>query len=239
MTLDVQYGQEVSSVYDSLIGSAVPVEATIDRLRPHLTGADALEIGVGTGRVARPVAELARHLVGVDNSRWMLEQFRAGGVPSNVELVEADARRPLPLERRFDAAYSTMGSMACVRSRDKLVTALGHIHDVVTPGASFSMEYYSVDTYRPLADLDTMRIRTPDDDGHASFTTTLEGDVLTMQTCVEKDGALPVRFAEQVLLIEPDDVAACLREAGFVVEHRYRAQRPEPYDWYLARSLEN
>ncbi|MGL4743417.1 MAG: methyltransferase domain-containing protein [Dermatophilaceae bacterium] len=239
MTLDVQYGPEVSSVYDSLIGSAVPVDATIDRLRPHLTGANALEVGVGSGRVARPVAAMATRLVGIDNSRWMLAEFRARGVPSNVELVDADFRRPLTLEREFDAAYSTLGSLACVRSREELVAALGHIRDVLVAGASFSFEYYCAGTYRPLADLDATTIRTPDDDGYATFTTTLEDDILTMGTCVEKDGAPPVRFDERILLLDAGEVEACLREAGFVVEQGHRAQPPEPYDWHLARNPEN
>ncbi|WP_406740258.1 methyltransferase domain-containing protein [Streptomyces atratus] len=106
MNQDVQYGTAVASVYDSLIAPAMPAEEAVDRLRPYVTGARVLEIGVGTGRVAIPVAAIAAEVVGVDNSRPMLDGFRTKGVPTNVSLVEADFRQPLALRGSFDAAYS-------------------------------------------------------------------------------------------------------------------------------------
>lgn len=238
MTPDVQYGPAVASVYDSLIAPAMPAEDAIARLRPHLTGARVLEIGVGTGRVAIPAAAIAGWLVGVDNSAPMLDEFRAKGLPANVELVEADFRQPLPLAADFDAAYSTMGSLACVRSREDLVTALGHVHDVLVPGGSLSLEYYSTTAYRPLVELGTVTVPTPHHGGSTTFTITLDdADVLTMDTHVEHDSTPPVQFSEQVLLIEGQEVEACLEKAGFAIERVHPAEGLQPYDWYVARSV--
>ncbi|CAL9446379.1 class I SAM-dependent DNA methyltransferase [Streptomyces radiopugnans] len=234
----VQYGTAVASVYDSLIAPAMPAEVAVDRLRPYVAGARVLEVGVGTGRVAVPVAALAREVVGVDNSRPMLAEFRAKGVPANVSLVEADFRRPLPLQGRFGAAYSTMGSLACVHSREELTAALAHVREVLEPGATLSLEYYSTAVYRPLVELGTVTVPMPHHGGTTTFTTTVDdADVLTMGTLVEKDGEAPVEFAEQVLLIERDEVEACLVRAGFAVQEVVPAEELLPYDWYTARGV--
>jgi len=234
---DVQYGTAVASVYDSLISPAMPVEADVERLRPYVTGARVLEVGVGTGRVAAAVAGIAAELVGVDNSAPMLERFRAKGVPANVTLVEADFRRPLPLTGRFGAAYSTMGSLACVGSRDELAAALAHVREVLEPGGSLSLEYYSTAAYRPLTELGPVTMPTPNGSGTSTFTTTLDdADVLTMATRVEEEGEPPVEFSERILLIEREEVEDCLVRAGFTVERVYPAGQGAPYDWYVART---
>ncbi|MFP1625853.1 class I SAM-dependent methyltransferase [Streptomyces sp. 5K101] len=238
-TQDVQYGTAVASVYDSLIAPALPAEAAVDRLRPYVTGARVLEVGVGTGRVALPVATIAAQVVGLDNSRPMLDAFRAKTVPGNVSLVQADFRDPLPVTGPFDAAYSTMGSLACVADREELTAALSHIRDVLAPGATLSLEYYATGTYRPLVAQHTVTVPTPHHGGTTTFTITLDdANVLTMGTRIDEDGRPPVEFSERVLLIEREEVEACLNRAGFTVEHVYAAESPQPYDWYDARATE-
>ncbi|MEU9032785.1 class I SAM-dependent methyltransferase [Streptomyces sp. NPDC048383] len=236
MSHDVQYGTAVASVYDSFISPSMLTSDAVERLRPHVTDARVLEIGVGTGRIAVPVAEIAAEVVGVDNSRPMLEEFRSKGVPGNVVLVEADFRRPLPVTGRFDAAYATMGSLACVRSREELVAALTHVRMALKPGGSLSMEYYATSTYRPLVAQHTLTMPTPHRaGGTTTFTVTLDdGDVLTMHTRIDEDDAPPVEFAEQILLIERAEVEACLAEAGFAVAHVDPVEGFQPYDWYTA-----
>lgn len=235
----VQYGTAVASVYDSLIAPAMVTEDAVERLRPYVTGARVLDIGVGTGRVAIPVAGIAAEVVGMDNSKPMLDEFRVKGIPQNVSLVEADFRQPLTLTGHFDAAYATMGTLACVQSREELTTALAHVRDVLKPSGSLSLEYYSTTAYRPLVEYHTLRVPTPHHGGTTTFTVTLDdADVLTMGTCVEEDGAPAVEFSEQVLLIERDEVEACLIQAGFTVEHVYAAEDMQPYDWFTAHSTD-
>ncbi|UQA97519.1 class I SAM-dependent methyltransferase [Streptomyces halobius] len=236
-TQDVQYGTAVASVYDSLIAPAMPAEAAVDRLRPHVTGAHVLEIGVGTGRVAIPVSAIAAQVVGLDNSRPMLDEFRAKTVPRNVSLVRADFREPLPVTGPFDAAYSTMGSLACVDNREQLTAALSHVREVLAPGATLSLEYYATNAYRPLVKQHTVTMPTPHHGGTTTFTVTLDdADVLTMGTRIDEDGKPPVEFSEHVLLLERNEVEVCLNLAGFTVEHVYAAEGMQPYDWYTARA---
>ncbi|MBU2665785.1 class I SAM-dependent methyltransferase [Actinoplanes bogorensis] len=237
--MTAQYGAEVASVYDSLIAPAMPLDEEIARLRPHLEGNRVLEVGVGTGRVATAAAPIAESLVGVDNSAPMLDAFRAKGVPANVELLEADFLRPLPFGAEFATAYSTMGSLACVRTRDELVTALSNIRAVLRPGGVLLFEYYSTAAYRPLVEAGTITVPTPHHGGTSTFTTTLDAaSVLTMHTRVDAEPAPPVAFSEHILFIERDEVEACLEKAGFGAAQFYPAEGMQPYDWYHVRSEE-
>jgi SAM-dependent methyltransferase len=66
-----------------------------------------LEIGVGTGRIALPLAAHVREIVGVDLSRAMLDRLRAKQTSEPVQPLEGDVTR-LPLASgAFDAVAAT------------------------------------------------------------------------------------------------------------------------------------
>lgn len=66
-----------------------------------------LEIGVGTGRIALPLAGLVGEVVGVDLSRAMLNRLRAKRTHEPVQPIEGDVTR-LPLASgTFDAVTAT------------------------------------------------------------------------------------------------------------------------------------
>lgn len=230
---DVQYGPEASSVYDLLLSDPIPAETTIDALRALVSGKDVLELGVGTGRIARPLAPLVRSLVGVDNSPDMLAVFRAKGVPDNVRLIEADFRAPLPLPR-FDVVYSTLGSLACCRDRDQLAAAFTNAAAHVRPGGVLCLEYYSAATYRQLLPVSPFAARTPQDHPfEITLTVDDERGVLTSTTSVLVD-AEPVTFTEEILLLDPQEVREHLSRAGFEIAD-YRGEPGAAFDWYTAR----
>jgi ubiquinone/menaquinone biosynthesis C-methylase UbiE len=92
---------QISKVYDETRDPLDP--ATLDRVADGLRKAGVrslLEIGVGTGRIARPLLDRGFDVAGVDLSRGMLAHARAKGV---VRVARASGYR-LPFEARsFDA----------------------------------------------------------------------------------------------------------------------------------------
>jgi len=78
------YGDRIASVYDEVWSPATGVyegatlgdetEATVELLAALADGGPLLELGVGTGRVAIPLAERGLEVHGIDASEAMLEQ---------------------------------------------------------------------------------------------------------------------------------------------------------------------
>jgi SAM-dependent methyltransferase len=94
----------VAGVYDATRGLPPPVVASVaDRLARLIGTERTLELGVGTGRWARPLEERGVLLVGIDLSREMLRVARAKGF---ARPVQADARRLPFRDRTFDGALA-------------------------------------------------------------------------------------------------------------------------------------
>lgn len=101
-----------------------------------LTGATAetrlLEIGVGTGRIALPLARRGCRLTGVDISREMLAEFRRklGADAPNVEPVEADAAAlPFP-----DGSFAAALAVHVFHLIPAWRAALAEVRRVLRPG---------------------------------------------------------------------------------------------------------
>ncbi|MFK7828261.1 MAG: class I SAM-dependent methyltransferase [Congregibacter sp.] len=79
--LDFRFDERVSQRYDALRGHPALVSLDIGAHLAHTAGEKAtiLELGVGTGRMAKPLAAAGCEVVGVDLSLDMLTAIRADG----------------------------------------------------------------------------------------------------------------------------------------------------------------
>lgn len=94
----------VASVYDATRGVPPEIAAQVaDRLASRIGGGRALEVGVGTGRWARPLQRLGSRVVGVDVGARMLAVGREKGL---TDAIRADATRLPFRDRSFDSAMS-------------------------------------------------------------------------------------------------------------------------------------
>jgi len=94
-------------------------------------GSRLLEIGVGTGRIALPLARRVRQVVGVDLSRAMMEQLLAKRGALRVDLVQADAARLPFADASFNAALGVHVFHLIPRWRE----VLAELARVLRPGA--------------------------------------------------------------------------------------------------------
>jgi SAM-dependent methyltransferase len=112
-------------------------------------GGPVLELGVGTGRIAVPIAAAGVHVVGVDTSAGMLEVAREraelAGAAALVDLRQGDMRDP-PVEGQFALVAIPFRSLLHMESdadrrsalqavRERLAPAGRFVFDVFTPGA--------------------------------------------------------------------------------------------------------
>jgi len=90
------YGDAFADVYDEWYTDITDLDATVAMLRAAAGEGPVLELGVGTGRLAVPLASGGLRVVGVDTSAAMLERLRARDPDRLVETVEGDMVADLP-----------------------------------------------------------------------------------------------------------------------------------------------
>jgi SAM-dependent methyltransferase len=90
------YGDAMADVYDDWYAELPQLAAAIERLVTLAEGGAVLELGIGTGRLALPLAARGLRVVGVDASAAMIERLRAkpGGDAVEVTVGDMAAARP-------------------------------------------------------------------------------------------------------------------------------------------------
>ena len=105
------YGEAFADVYDDWYADVTDVAATVDRMSAVAgDGGRVLELGVGTGRLAVPMARAGLAVTGVDSSRSMLDRLAIADPNRAVTVVCGDMVADLP-DGPFDAAliaYNTL-----------------------------------------------------------------------------------------------------------------------------------
>lgn len=93
---DASYGEGFADVYDDWYTSITDVEASVATLTALAGGGRVLELGVGTGRLAIPLAASGLEVHGVDSSTAMLKRLRAKPGGEAVRASLADMADDLP-----------------------------------------------------------------------------------------------------------------------------------------------
>jgi ubiquinone/menaquinone biosynthesis C-methylase UbiE len=98
--------ERAADVYDrTRLTDPVALAGALDLLDQMLPSGRVLEIGVGTGAIAIPLAERGRRVIGLDVSKAMLERLRAKEGTGGVTVAIADATRLSVADGAFCGAY--------------------------------------------------------------------------------------------------------------------------------------
>jgi len=109
-------------------------------------GGEVVELGVGTGRIAIPVALAGAHVIGVDSSPGMLavcgERAREAGVGSRLDLRLGDLRRP-PVDERVPLVTCPFRSYLHLRDDEERLDALRAARDLLRPGGQLVFDVFT------------------------------------------------------------------------------------------------
>ena len=105
-----------------------------------------VELAVGTGRVAIPVARAGRRVIGVDSSSAMLAVARAAareaGVDGLLDLRVGDLREP-PVPERVDLVICPFRSLLHMRTEDEKLIALRAARNLLVDGGAFVFDVFA------------------------------------------------------------------------------------------------
>ena len=136
------FGAEVAKRYDAdaadMFAPAV-VDPTVDFLVALARGGAALELGIGTGRVALPLSRRGVPVHGIDLSSAMLAELRAKPGAERIGVTQGDfARTTVP--QTFSLAYLVFNTIMNLTSQDEQVACFGNVGRHLEPGGCFVIE---------------------------------------------------------------------------------------------------
>lgn len=127
------------------------------------TGGPIVELGVGSGRIAVPLAALGHDVVGIDRDPAMLARARARAeregpaTTSRLELVEADVLGPLdgrlPRGGAFRLAILALNAIMLLAGRDEQRRVIRVMAELLAPGGIAVVDTWQPDV-RELAQFD-------------------------------------------------------------------------------------
>lgn len=148
------YGERIADVYDSWYAAYDP--RCIDLLADLARGGPALELGVGTGRIALPLAQRGIAVHGVDASPAMVAKLRAkpggGAIP-----VTMGSFSDFATDGRFAVAFIAFNTFFALLAQDEQIRCMETVARHLAPGGRFVIEAFVPDLARFVGG-QTMRV---------------------------------------------------------------------------------
>jgi SAM-dependent methyltransferase len=158
---DSSYGDAFADVYDEWYHGITDVAATTEVLSGLADGGRVLELGVGTGRLAIPVATTGLEVIGLDSSSAMLAQLRRNDPAGTVQGVLGDMVDAMP-SGPFTLVFVAYNTFFNLLSHDRQQACCAAVAARLVEGGMFVVEAFVPDPqHEPRSSL-TVRSVTAD-----------------------------------------------------------------------------
>jgi SAM-dependent methyltransferase len=135
------FGERVAARYDdsSEVFEPGAVDPVVEVLAELAGGGRALELGIGTGRIALPLARRGVPVHGIDLSRAMVARLRAkpGGEAIGVTIGDFATTK---VDGTFSVAYLVFNTVMNLTTQEAQVTCFRNVAARLEPGGCFVIE---------------------------------------------------------------------------------------------------
>ena len=136
------FGDDVAGRYDESTGEyfdPAVIAATVDFLAEFAGDGDALELGIGTGRVALPLAERGVRVHGIDLSEVMVAKLKEKPGADAIEVTIGDFATTR-VDGTFSLAYLVFNTINNLTTQDAQVACFQNVATHLEPGGCFVIE---------------------------------------------------------------------------------------------------
>jgi SAM-dependent methyltransferase len=224
------FGERVAARYDErlaeLFDPAV-VGPVVDFLAELAGGGPALELGIGTGRIALPLAERGVRVHGIDLSEAMVARLRAKPGAERIDVTIGDFATTT-VDSTFSLAYLVFNTLGNLTTQAAQAACFRNVAAHLEPGGYFVVEI-GVPELQQLPPGDTMRVF------HASETHwgIDEYDVanqgLVSHHFTRTDGGLFELASIPFRYVWPAELDLMAEPAGMKLRERWSGWRREPF----------
>jgi SAM-dependent methyltransferase len=223
------FGERVAERYDAsaadMFDPAV-VEPVVDFLAELAGEGAALELGIGTGRIALPLARRGVRVHGIDLSPAMVARLRAkpGGEDIDVTIGDFATTR---VEGAFSLAYLVFNTIGNLTTQDEQVACFENAAAHLEPGGCFVIEV-GVPQLQRLPPGETVRPFdvSPDHLGFDEYDVAAQGLISHHYSLVDgawEAASVPFRY------VWPSELDLMARLAGMTLRERWGGWSREPF----------
>jgi SAM-dependent methyltransferase len=223
------FGERVAQRYDEssadMFQSAV-VDPVVDLLADLAGHGAALELGIGTGRIALPLAQRGIRVHGIDLSEAMVARLRAKPGAQQIGVTIGDFATTT-VEGRFTVAYLVFNTIMNLTTQDGQVACFQNVAAHLEPGGCFVIEVM-VPALQRLPPGETVRAFNLSATrlGFDEYDVASQGLISHHYTVV--DGSLEV-YAPPFRYVWPSELDLMARLAGMTLRERWSGWKREPF----------
>ena len=224
------FGERVAERYDQDEGGMFDpsvVEPVVDFLAELAGDGPALELGIGTGRIALPLARRGIPVHGIDLSEAMLTRLRSKPGAERIGLTVGDFATTT-VEGRFSVAYLVFNTIENLTTQDEQVACFQNVAAQLAPGGCFVIEVGVPDLRRlPWGERFVLFDVSEGHVGIDEYDVARQGLVSHHFNAVDgsfERGSGPFRY------VWPAELDLMARIAGLMLRERWGGWQREPFD---------
>jgi SAM-dependent methyltransferase len=223
------FGEPVAEHYDEstadLSGPAT-VDPVVDLLVDLSFDGTALELGIGTGRIALPLSQRGIRVHGIDLSEAMLARLRAKPGADRIGVTVGDFATTTVAER-FSVAYLVFNTIMNLTTQDEQIACFQNVAAHLQPGGCFVIEVMVPDLQR-LPPGETVRPFTVSATrlGFDEYDVASQGLISHHYWAVDgklEGNSMPFRY------VWPAELDLMARLAGMSLRERWSGWKREPF----------
>ena len=221
------FGERVAERYDESSGDMFDpavVEPTVDFLAELADGGAALELGIGTGRIALPLSERGVRVHGIDLSEAMVAKLREKPGAEQIEVTLGDFATTR-VDGAFALAYLVYNTLMNLGTQEAQVTCFENVASHLEPKGVFVVEIMIPELRRlPRGETFLAFDVTPEHLGFDEYDVANQG--LISHHYDPRDGTystFPGRY------LWPSELDLMARLAGLTLRERWSGWRREPF----------
>src|SRR5688572_12528564 len=220
------YGERIAAIYDRLYEDAFDRAGAVAFLVERARGAEGtgegkvLELAIGTGRIALPLARQGVDVQGIDISEAMVERLRAKPEGADIPVTMGDFAE-VGVPGRFDLIYLVFNTIFALTTQEAQIRLFRNVADHLSDLGVFVVEAFVPDVARFARHQNTEVVDVGLDQVHLTFsrhdpaTQVIE----SQQLVVTEQGTK--MFPVQLRYVWPSEMDLMAKLGGLELRERY------------------
>ena len=224
------FGEDVAARYDDPddeMSQAGAIDPVVDFIAPLAGDGAALELGIGTGRIALPLSQRGVRVCGIDLSEAMVARLQANQGAEAIGVTIGDFATTT-VEGTFSVAYLVFNTIMNLTTQDEQVACFQNVAAHLRPGGTFVIETM-IPELRRLPPGETFQPFdvSPTHLGFDEYDVAAQGLISHHYTSV--DGRTFERSSGPFRYVWPAELDLMARIAGMRLRDRWEGWRREPF----------